>query len=110
MNGYVHGRRARRVYLCKGGVGGSLISTVPLLGSLPRFEIERADQVERGGAERHATDTGPQVDHIAFLAAAGVKAVKDVLFQVHAEGAATTIAAVDRAGPAALGAAAMPGH
>ena len=89
--------------LPKGGVDGSLMSTVPLLCCLSGFEVERADQVERCGAKRHATDTRPQVDHIAFLAAAGVKAVKHVLLQVHAEGATTTIAAMDRAGPRRCG-------
>src|SRR5262249_34652548 len=78
--------------------------TVPLLCSLCGcgFEVEGTDQVECGGAERHTTNTCPQINHVTFLGTSGVEAVEDVLFQVHAEGTAAAVAAVDRAGAAAL--------
>src|SRR5262245_1685742 len=51
---------------------------------------------------------GPQVDDVALLATAGVEAVEGVAVQVDAEGAAASIAAVDRAGTALLRAGAAP--
>src|SRR5215471_11075592 len=66
------------------------------------FEVEGTDEVEGGFAERHALDTGPQINHVTFFGASSIEAVEDVLVQVDAEGSAAAIAAVDRAGAAAL--------
>ena len=48
----------------------------------------------------------PQVDHVALLAAPRVEALEDVVVEVHAEGAAAAVAAMDRTGAAPLRAAA----
>src|SRR5260370_5712874 len=77
-------------------------STLPLLCSGCRFEIERADQIEGGFAQGHALDTGPEVNDVALLAADGVEAVEDVVGQVDAERAATAVATMDRTGATAL--------
>jgi hypothetical protein len=63
-------------------------------------------KVEGRVAQGHALDTGSEVDDVAFLAAGGVEAGKDVVAEVDAEGAAAGVAAVDGTRPAALRAAA----
>jgi hypothetical protein len=78
------------------------MSTVPLLFSGCGFEGEDADQVEGGVTQGQAADASPEVAHVSLLAAGGVEAVEDVLFQVNAESAAAAVAAVDRARAAAL--------
>ena len=67
-----------------------------------RFQVERLHQVQRRLAQAQVMQLGPQVDDIAVLAARLVEAVEDVVIQVDAEGAAAGIAAVERAGTAAL--------
>ena len=47
-------------------------------------------------------DSGPQVNHVALLAALRVEALKHVVVEVDAEGAAAAIAAMDRTGAAPL--------
>src|SRR5215471_12539631 len=76
--------------------------TVPLLWSWSGFEVEGLHEIKSGMTKGHTANTGPQIDDVAFLAAVGVEAVENVLFQVDAEGSATAVAAVDRAGTAAL--------
>src|SRR5947209_10226291 len=99
------GRRPAQQRFCRRlTVNRSL--TLPLLCSGCRFEIEPADQVEGGLAQRHPLDTGPEVNDVALLAAGGVEAVEDVVGQVDAERAAAAVATMDGTGTAALGAAA----
>ena len=49
----------------------------------------------------------PQVDDVALLIAAAVKALKDILVEMDAEGPASAVAAVQRAGTAPLRSAAL---
>ena len=49
---------------------------------------------------------GPEVDHVAFLASGSVETVEDVFLEVDAEGLSAAVAAVERAGPFTLRAAA----
>ncbi len=51
-------------------------------------------------------DGSPEVDHVPLVAALLVEALEDVFFEVHAEGPAPRIAAVQRARAALLSAAA----
>ena len=81
---------------------GNRSLTLPLLCCGRGFEVERADQVEGGIAQGHHLDTGPEVNDVALLAAGGVEAVEDVVAEVDAEGAAAAVAAMNRAGAAAL--------
>src|SRR4051794_30506561 len=76
--------------------------TVPLLCSGRRLQAERAHQVQRRGAQFQAVQRRPQVDDVALGGAAGVKAREGVGVQVDTQGAAAAVAAVDRAGAAAL--------
>ena len=50
---------------------------------------------------------GPQIDHVSLLLATDAEALEDVFVEVHAEGAATTVGAVDGAGAALLRAGAV---
>src|SRR5262245_39421025 len=74
--------------------------TVPLLCCRARdgFEAEGLHQVEGGVAQRHPFDSGPQVDHVPLAAALPGEAPEDVVAQMHTEGAAARVAAVDRTG------------
>src|SRR6266404_3562047 len=106
----IRGAHSRR---CPPRVGSSSIRvnrslTVPLLCSLRwcGFQVEGAYQIEGGITQGQAFDTGPQVDDVAFLATGGVEAVEDALLQMHAEGTATGVATVERAGATTLGSAA----
>src|SRR5215469_3515493 len=78
--------------------------TVPLLCCRvgDGFEAERLHQVEGSGAQGQTVDASPQVDRVALAAALRGEALDDVLGEMHAEGAAAGIAAVDRTRAAAL--------
>src|SRR5260370_32917473 len=84
--------------------------TVPLLCSLRwcGFQVEGAYQIEGGITQGQALDTGPQVDDVAFLGARRVEALKDAVVEMHAEGAAASVAPVERASATALATAAAP--
>src|SRR5262245_34804755 len=62
-----------------------LFSVAGLRGGL---QVEGADQIQRRFAQAHPAYRGPQVDHVALLAAACLEAREHVLLQVHAEGPA----------------------
>src|SRR6187402_2300166 len=71
--------------------------TVPLLccRAGDGFEAKGLHQVEGRVAQGQPLDGGPQVDHVALAAALPGEALEDVVVQVHAEGAAARVAAVD---------------
>ena len=75
---------------------------MPLLCSGRRFKVERAHQVESGRAQVETVERGPQIDHVSFLLTARVETVEHVRAQVHAEGAATSVGAVDGTGATLL--------
>src|SRR6516165_664893 len=79
--------------------------TVPLLCSGRRLQAEGANQIQGGVAQAHPVQRRPQVDHVPLALTLGVKALVLVQVQVHAEGAAAAIAAMNRAGTAPLRAA-----
>ena len=54
-----------------------------------------------------AMQRGPQIDHVSLLLATDAEALEDVFVEVHAEGAATTVRAMDWAGAALLRAGAV---
>src|SRR5262245_9684594 len=101
-------RRTRRTApACDAGLVAGVrepFLTVPLLccRARDRFEVERLHQVERRVAQGQLMDTRPQVDDVALVAAPRGEALEDVVGQMHAEGAAARVAAVDRTGAAAL--------
>ena len=61
-------------------------------------------EVERRVTQRQAMHCGPQVDDVALLTALPVEALEDVGVQVDAEGLAASVAAVQWARAALLGA------
>ena len=71
-----------------------------------RLQVEGVDQIESRLPQGHAVHGGPEVDHVAFLAAGSVETVEDVFLEVDAEGLSAAVAAVERAGPFTLRAAA----
>src|SRR5262249_61752903 len=73
--------------------------TVPLLcsGAGCRFQPERLHQVQRRLPQRPPVNRRPQVDYIPLLPAVLVKAMENILLQVHAEGAAPGVAAMQPA-------------
>src|SRR5689334_18646694 len=90
----------RRLF-CRSILYKKYILTVPLL-CWRWLQVERAHQVERGGAQAQAVQRGPQVDHVPLLLTTRVKAVEDVLPQGHAEGAVAAVGAMNRTGAAFL--------
>ena len=78
--------------------------TVPLLCSLNGrgFQVECPHQVERGLAQVEMVQRGPQVDDVPFFLAGRIETVEDVVMEVHAEGAAASVGAMDRTGAAFL--------
>src|SRR5271166_1351846 len=83
--------------------------TVPLPCSLRRrgFECKRVYEVQRRLTQILVMQRGPQIDHVALLLAPGAEALEDVVIEVHAEGAAMTVRAMDGAGAAFLHAGAL---
>src|ERR1019366_5919602 len=83
--------------------------TVPLLCWLRwrRFESKRTHEVQRRLAQILVMQRGPQIDHVSLLLTARAEALEDVVIEVHAEGAATTVRAMDWAGAALLRACAV---
>src|SRR5262249_45656456 len=77
-------------------------STLPLLCSWSRFEVEGVHQVECCLAQILVVECGPQVDHVALLLTGGVEAMEHVGRVIHAERAATSVGAMDRACTALL--------
>jgi len=86
-----------------------MLLTVPLLCSLRwrGFECKRAHEVQRCLTQILVMQRGPQIDHVSLLLTAGAEALKGVVIEVHAEGAATTVRAMDWAGAAHLRACAV---
>src|SRR5947209_6486633 len=82
--------------------------TVPLLCSAGRsgFEAEGLHQIEGGRAQAQVVQLRPQIDDVPLLAAPRVEAVEHVVVQVDAEGATAAVTTMNRAGTAALRAAA----
>ena len=57
---------------------------------------------QRGLTQVQVMQGGPQVDHVPFLLALRVEALKDVLIEVDAKSSATPVGAMDRTGAALL--------
>ena len=83
--------------------------TVPLLCWLRwrGFECKCVHEVQRRLTQVLVMQRGPQIDHVSLLLATGAEALEDVVIEVHAEGAATTVRAMDWAGAALLRAGAV---
>ena len=81
--------------------------TVPLLCWFRwrGFESKRVHEVQRRLTQILVMQRGPQIDHVSLLLATGAEALEDVVIEVHAEGAAMTVRAMDGAGATALRAA-----
>src|SRR4051794_23881286 len=84
------------------GAGNRALLTVPLLCARwrSRLQTERPHQVQRRLTQTLLMQSRPQVDHVALLAAPRVEAVEHPFVEVHAEGPAPAVAAVDWAGAA----------
>ena len=81
-----------------------MLLTFPLLCCLARrrFEGKRTHEVQGRLTQILGMQRGPQVDHVALLLATGAEALEDVVVEVHAEGAAMAVRAMDGAGTALL--------
>src|ERR1700738_3943446 len=78
--------------------------TLPLLCSVlwSRLQVEGFHQVDGGCTQGHLVQGRPQVDHVALLAALRVKTLEHVVFEVHAEGSAATVGAMNGTRAAAM--------
>src|SRR5262249_46931547 len=78
--------------------------TLPLLCAVDGrwFQVGGGHQGQGGGARGHAVERGRQAAHVALLLALLVETVEEVGVEVDAEGAAATIAPVQRTGAPAL--------
>src|ERR1035438_4690135 len=83
--------------------------TVPLLCCLRwrGFECKRAHEVQRRLTQVLVMQRGPQIDHVSLLLTARAEALEDVVIEVHAEGSATAVRAMDWAGATLLRAGAV---
>src|SRR5262245_11109025 len=99
-----HGGRAQRPTPDSSRASREPFLTVPLLCCRAGngFQAEGLYQIKGGVAQGQAVDAGPQVDHVSLAAALPGEALEDAVGEVHTEGAAACVAAVDRTGAAAL--------